>query len=300
MTAKEPTTKQQITFIINPASGTNRNHSRDFTELVEKHLDRSLFEWNLINTNEAGQAITFSKEASEQGKDIVVAVGGDGTVNEVARGLVGSDVKLGIIPCGSGNGLARFLGIPVDVAQAINILNSGKSSSIDTVSINENLFLSIAGVGFDALVADKFAQAHRRGFLSYFRIATSEYLFYKPRKYFLDIDGQVIKRRALFISFANSDQFGYNTTIAPTADISDGMIDVCIVKKIPLFKAPWTAHMLLAKKIDQSNYVEIIKAKYVNLRRRKNEVINIDGEPVLLTRDLVIRVNPLAQKVIVP
>jgi len=300
MIAQEQTAKRKITFIVNPASGTSRNRSQEFPDLIEKHLDLSLFGYNIEYTSEIGHAISLSKKAAEQGIDIVVAAGGDGTVNEVARGLVGSRVKLGIIASGSGNGLARYLAIPFDIIQAIAVLNSLKSIKIDTVSINESLFLSIAGVGFDALVADKFAQASRRGFLSYFRIATREYPFYKPRKYFMDIDGQTIKRRALFISFANSDQFGYNTTIAPTADITDGLMDVCIVKKIPMFKAPLIAHMLLAKKIDQSSYVEIIKARQVSLRRRKNEIINIDGEPVMLTRDLFIKVNPLALEVLVP
>jgi diacylglycerol kinase (ATP) len=296
----EQPAKRKITFIVNPASGSNRSRSQEIPDLIEKHLDHLIFEWNIVYNSEVGRGICLSREAAEQGIDIVIAVGGDGTVNEVARGLSGTKAVLGIIPSGSGNGLARYLGIPTDLAQAIGVLNSGKSIKIDTVSINESLFLSIAGVGFDALVADKFAQSNRRGFFSYFRIASREYPYYKPRKYIMDIDGQIIKRRALFISFANSDQFGYNTTIAPTADISDGLMDVCIVKKIPMFKAPLVATMLIAKKIDQSRYVEIIKAKQVSLRRRKNEVINIDGEPVILTRDLFIKVNPLALQVIVP
>jgi diacylglycerol kinase (ATP) len=300
MTTQEQPDKKKITFIVNPASGTNRNRSQEIPELIEKHLDQSVFDWNIIYNSEVGNGIVLSKDAAEKGVDIIVAVGGDGTVNEIARGLTGTKAILGILPSGSGNGLARYLGIPTDIAQAIGILNSGKHIKIDSVSINESLFLSIAGVGFDALVADKFAQANRRGFFSYFRIASREYPYYKPRKYIMDIDGQVIKRRALFISFANSDQFGYNTTIAPTADISDGLLDVCIVKKIPIFKAPLVATMLIAKKIDQSRYVEIIKAKQVSLRRRKNEVINIDGEAVMLTRDLFIKVNHLALKVIGP
>jgi len=300
MTMQEQPAKKKITFIVNPASGPNRNRSEEMPELIEKYLDQSIYDWNIVNNSAVGEGISLSKEAAEQGRDIIVAVGGDGTVNEVARGLAGTQAILGIIPSGSGNGLARYLGIPIDLAQSIALLNSGKSRKIDTVSINENLFLSIAGVGFDALVADKFAEANHRGFFSYFRIASREYPYYKPRKYIMEIDGQIIKRRALFISFANSDQFGYNTTIAPTADISDGLLDVCIVSKIPIFKAPLVATMLIAKKIDQSRYVEIIKAGQVSLRRRKNEVINIDGEPVMLTRDLFIKVNHLALEVLVP
>lgn len=292
--------RKTIRFIVNPASGSSRSRSKDVAQLIDQYLDKTVFIPEITFSSAPGQSFILSREAADQGIDIVVAVGGDGSVNEVAKGLTGYNVTLGIIPIGSGNGLARHLNIPMDISKAIEILNLGKTMLIDTVSINDNQFISIAGVGFDALVADKFAQSETRGFLTYFRIATRAYPFYKPKKYELDIDGEIIKRRALFISFANSDQFGYNTTIAPNADITDGLIDVCIVQKIPMFKAPLIAHLLLAKKIDQSSYVEIIKARQVFLRRRKNEVINIDGEPVLLSRNLSLKVNHLALRVAIP
>lgn len=292
--------RKTIRFIVNPASGSSRSRSKDVAQLIDQYLDKTVFIPEITFSSAPGQSFILSREAADQGIDIVVAVGGDGSVNEVAKGLTGYNVTLGIIPIGSGNGLARHLNIPMDISKAIEILNFGKTMLIDTVSINDNQFISIAGVGFDALVADKFAQSETRGFLTYFRIATRAYPFYKPKKYELDIDGEIIKRRALFISFANSDQFGYNTTIAPNADITDGLIDVCIVQKIPMFKAPLIAHLLLAKKIDQSSYVEIIKARQVFLRRRKNEVINIDGEPVLLSRNLSLKVNHLALRVAIP
>ena len=292
--------RRKIRFIVNPASGSSRSRSKEVAQLIDQYLDKTVFIPEITFSSAPGQSFILSREAVEQGIDIVVAVGGDGSVNEVAKGLTGYNVTLGIIPIGSGNGLARHLNIPIDPAKSIKILNSGKTMLIDTVSINDNQFVSIAGVGFDALVADKFAQSESRGFLTYFSIATRAYPFYKPKKYELDIDGEIITRRALFISFANSDQFGYNTTIAPNADITDGLMDVCIVQKIPMFKAPLIAHLLLAKKIDQSSYVEIIKAKQVFLRRRKNEVINIDGEPVLLSRNLSLKVNHLALRVAIP
>jgi len=292
--------RKTVRFIVNPSSGSSRSRSQEVEQLIEQHLDKTLLIPEVVFSLAPGQPLILSREAAGQGIDIVVAVGGDGSVNEVAKGLAGSAATLGIIPIGSGNGLARHLNIPMDAARAIEVLNTGKTMLIDTVSINDNQFVSIAGVGFDALVAEKFARAGSRGFLTYFRIATRAYPFYKPRKYMLDIDGDMIERRALFISFANSDQFGYNTTIAPNADITDGLMDVCIVQKMPIFKALLIAHLLLAKKIDQSSYVEIIKAKQVFLRRRNNEVINIDGEPVLLSRDLSIKVNHLALRVAIP
>ena len=291
---------RKIRFIVNPASGSIRSRSKGIEQLIEQHLDKKLFDPEIIFSPAPSMLQTLSREAADQGIDVVVAVGGDGSVNGVARGLIGSKAILGIIPMGSGNGLARHLNIPMNAARAIEILNSGKTILIDTISINDNQFVSIAGVGFDALVADRFAQSGSRGLLTYLKIVTRTYPFYKPQKYLLDIDGEMVKRRALFISFANSDQFGYNFSIAPTADITDGLMDVCIVQKIPIFKAPQIAHLLLAKKIDKSNYVEIIKAKQVFLCRGKNEVINIDGEPVFLSRNLSLKVNHLALRVVIP
>ena len=289
-----------VRFIVNPSSGTSRTRSKEFEELVDQYLDKTLFIPEITYSLEPNQPFLLSREAAEKGTAMVVAVGGDGSVNAVAKGLAGFKTTLGIIPMGSGNGLARHLNIPMEAARAIDILNHDKTMRMDTVSINDDQFVSIAGVGFDALVADKFSQSESRGFITYFRIATHAYPFYKEKKYQLEIDGETFMRRALFISFANSDQFGYNTTIAPSADITDGLMDVCIVKKVPWFKAPLFAHLLLAKKIDQSSYVEIIKAREVVLRRRKNEVINIDGEPVILTRDLLLKVNHLALSVAIP
>jgi YegS/Rv2252/BmrU family lipid kinase len=214
--------------------------------------------------------------------------------------MFGSSAVLGLVPAGSGNGLAHHLNIPVDIPASLEVINKAEEKIIDTCSVNGELFVSIAGVGFDALVAKKFAETKRRGFLSYLNIVTNEYTWYRPRKYKLNIDGKIYKREALFVSFANTNQFGYNTIISPDASIEDGLIDVCIMKKVPLLLAPGIIGLLLTRKIDSSGYVEIIRAKEVSFTRRKNRPVNIDGEPVKLTPELTVKVNPASLRVLVP
>ncbi len=262
-------------------------------------LQREKFDYTVVRTEKPGHATTLSREALEQGVDLVVAVGGDGTVNEAARPLIGTGTPLGIIPVGSGNGLARHLGIPTETDRSINVLNHFSLKTIDTVKANDEVFLSIAGVGFDALVAEKYADQQMRGFFSYAFISITEYFPYRPLTFRLVIDGRELEREALFISFANSNQFGYNTIIAPQAKIDDGLIDVCIVKKFPAWVSPFLAPMLLAKKIDQTPYVEIVRAKEVFLKNKSN-IINLDGEPVKLKENLHIKVIPASLNVVVP
>ena len=229
--------KKKIIFIINPISGVGKQ--RLVETAIDKTLDKSIFDYDISYTSAPKHATELSKDAACKNYDIVVAVGGDGSINEVAKGIIGSNCTLGIIPIGSGNGLARHFNIPFDISQAIEVINKCNTIKIDTATINEQLFLSIAGVGFDALVANKFAKGKRRGFWSYFKITVREYPKYKPKKYSLTIDGKKMIRRALLVSFANSNQFGYNTSIAPMAIINDGFLDVCILKKVPIVKAPF-------------------------------------------------------------
>ena len=206
---------------------------------------------------------------------------------------------MGIIPSGSGNGLARHLGIPMETYKAIRNLNNGISKEIDTLKANEHTFLSIAGIGFDALVARKFAKQKLRGFFKYLFISVTEFFPYEPTIFILTADGNEIEREALFVSFANSNQFGYNTIISPEAKIDDGLIDICIVKKFPAWVSPFLAPMLFAKKIDQTPFVEIIRAKEIFIHR-KHKYMNLDGEPVKLKKKLHVQVVPKSLKIIVP
>ena len=290
--------KQKIVFIINPISGVVKR--KNVGHQIALYIDKEKYDYQIMHTEHAQHAIKLTEQAVIEGVDVIVAVGGDGSVNEVVNGLKGSQVKLGIIPLGSGNGLARFLKIPFKIKDAIEVINRNNYSSVDTVNVNDRIFLSIAGIGFDALVAKRFAKYNKRGFWSYFTIASKEYRMYSPKNYQLTINGEVIKRRALMIVFANSDQFGYNTSIAPHAKIDDGMIDVCVVKKIPVYKMLFFIQLLFLKQLYKTNYLEIIKTKEVFIERKRNRVVNIDGEAVKLTKNLHIYVNHLALNVIIP
>lgn len=283
---------------MNPTSGIGKQ--KGVEKLIEDRLDKNRIHHSIVYTTAAGDATVISRKAAADGIGIVAAVGGDGTVNETAAGLVGTGTALAIVPAGSGNGLARHLKIPMNIKRAIEIINTGQILKIDTATINDQLFVNVAGVGFDAAIARKFALAGKRGFSTYLRITTNSYKDYEPKQYSLVVDGKVIKRRALLISFANSSQFGNNTSIDPAASINDGYIDVCIVGKMPYWKAVLYTPLLFLKKFDRTKYVEIIRAKEVVLKRKKGKNVHLDGDPKTMGNVLTMKINPLSLNVIVP
>lgn len=292
-------TKKKIVFIINPISGGKKKV--DIPKAILAEIDYDKFDVDIRFTERIGHAQEISKQCVEDGFDIIVAVGGDGTINEVASEMIGSDCILGIIPRGSGNGLARHLGISRSVNKALGLINSAHTFKIDTASINGKTFISIAGVGFDAKVAELFANSKKRGFLSYFKIIAEKYATYRPKKYSITLDsGKTMTTKALFISIANSNQFGYNTTIAPNAKLNDGKLDICIVKKPFLVEIPLIINLLLLRAIHLSPHVEIIPASKIIIVQSKNRKVNIDGEAIELGKELNIKVNPLSLDIIIP
>lgn len=295
---EEPDRKRVILFIINPISGIGKQ--KNIEELIRDNIDASSYEYQVKFTKGPGHGTELAKEAVTSGVDVVVAIGGDGTVNEIGQALVGSSTALGIIPTGSGNGLARHLKIPFQFKKAIEVINHCKIRKIDTATINDQVFLSIAGVGYDAFVAKKFADAPKRGFFTYFRIVSNEYSQYRPRKYILEVDGRIIKRRALSITFANSNQFGNNTSIDPNAKLDDGLIDVCVVRRVPLWLVPLYVPALFFKTFHKTQYMEIIRAKKAVVTRKKGKTIHLDGDPSQTGKVLEMKVNPLSLNIIVP
>jgi len=290
--------KKKIKFIINPISGTRKKELLETD--INKYINHDKFDLDIVYTAYAQHAIELAKEAVEKSYDAVIAIGGDGSVNEVSKALVDSKTALGIVPNGSGNGLAHYLKISINVKKAIEIINEFKVIPIDTVSVNAHLFVSIAGIGFDALVADDFSHVKRRGFFSYLKIIIKNYILYYRKKYIIYIGDKKIKRKAMMITLANSNQFGYNTVIAPDAIINDGLIDVCIIKKIPIYEAGVLSLLLLLKQINMSNRIEIIKANKLSIIQSKNRPIHVDGDPKYIGKKLDIQINPLSLNVIVP
>lgn len=283
---------KKIRFIINPISGIGRQKKVEKT--VEKFLDKSLFNFDIAYTKEKGHATELSKEASKNGYDIVVAVGGDGSINECALGVISTSTALGAIPTGSGNGLARFLGLPFNLEKAITSFNDYQLAQIDTATLNGHLFTSIAGIGFDGLIAQKLTKIKIRGFWGYFKSIIEEYATYDAIEYTLHMGDCVMTTRALMIAFANSNQFGYDTIVSNDAKINDGLIDVCIVKKIPVISAPLVAQNMFLKNMDKTIYIDIIRAKEITIKTKNNNFVNIDGEPLELGKEIVVKVQPNA------
>ncbi len=290
--------KKRILFIINPVSG--KRSSKNILNEINSGIDSERYIVHIKYSESALHVATLATDAVRTNTDIIVAVGGDGTINEVASCLIHSNSILGIIPAGSGNGLARHVGIPLSVAKAVKLINEAHSMLIDTATINGKAFVSIAGVGFDALIARKFATSKKRGFTTYLHYVTNSFIKYKPKKYKLKINDRIFKTKALFISFANSNQFGYNAQIAPNAKLDDGMLDICIVQKPNIFEMPLIANLLFLKRIDKSQHVDIIPVADVIVEREKGKYVNIDGESVKMSKKLEVKVVPLSLKIIIP
>jgi len=268
-------------------------------DLISQNLDLDKFDYVIRETKSPKDAMRIASAAEQENFDIIVAAGGDGTINEVVQGIGNSPVMLGIIPIGSGNGLARHLGIPLEPEKALSILNHLNTRIIDIASINGYPFASIAGLGFDARVANKYRKLKKRGFYGYFRVVTQEFFRYREREYTLTFNDQKITRKALLLSIANSNQFGYNTIIAPTAEPDDGLLDVVIMKKFPIGEIPRMIGLLFTGKIDQSSYIESYKTTEIFINRKRGKRVNIDGEAIKMGREIFIRIQPAAIKVIV-
>lgn len=288
--------KQQVLFVVNPISGGRKK--KGFEKRVMADLDTDAFDATFAFTEYAGHANELARQAVADGVDVVVAVGGDGTINEIAAALNGTETVLGIIPEGSGNGLALYLGIPLNERAAIRRLNRSDSITIDSGSINGQPFFNMAGIGFDASVSDRFANDKVRGPIGYMRAVISEISTYKPKRYLLDIDGEKMEREAFMISVANSPQYGNNAYVAPQASVTDGMLDVCIVHKFPLYITPMMVFHLFNKTADQSEYVEIIPGKQIRIEREAADAVHVDGEPKEMEPVLDILVKPATLRIL--
>ncbi|HEX3008071.1 MAG TPA: YegS/Rv2252/BmrU family lipid kinase [Bacteroidales bacterium] len=292
------TEREKIAFIINPKSGTA--NKKNIPDLVLANLNLKKYEPSFYFTREAGHATVLATKCMNDGIKKVVAVGGDGTVNEVAKALVKSETSLAIIPGGSGNGLARHLGLPLKTVEAIAMLNNCEDSPIDYGTINGFPFFCTCGVGFDAHIGNKFAQSKKRGFFTYVKETIYAFFHYRPKKYSLKIDGERNKHQAFMVTVANSGQYGNDAYISPSADIRDGLLDVCIMSPFPKRKAIDIGIRLFRKTIDKSEYVNVIKGKKVTIKRKKKGEVHLDGEPAIMGKKIKIKIVPLGINVLVP
>ena len=289
--------KKKILFIINPISGVGRQKTVE--KLINETLNKKIFDYELSYTKTAKHAIELSKKGSEESFDIVVAVGGDGSVNEVGRSLIGKNSAMAILPCGSGNGAARHLKIPMNLKKAMDVINKGKTSVIDTFKVNEENAINTAGIGFAAHIAHEFSKFKNRGFKNYLKIALRDSFKYKSQPCEVEINGETKKLNAFIIDICNGAQWGNNAVIAPHAKNDDGILDLSIVRDFPFLNFPIMATRLFTHSIHRSKYMEIKKITEAIVHQEKT-IAHIDGEPYNMGNELRIKINPLSLKVIVP
>jgi diacylglycerol kinase (ATP) len=285
--------KRKALFIINPISGGKKKDG--VPQLIGKYVDA---EATIVFTKGVAHAREVAKEAINN-YDMIVAVGGDGTVNEVSSALVGSDTVLGIIPCGSGNGLSRFLGISMDIKESIKGLNAADIKMIDSAEANGMPFFNMAGMGFDAHISEVFANGKKRGFITYIKSSLQEIIKYKPQTYYIEIDGKMYERKVFMLSFANSSQYGNDFHVSPGASVQDGLIDVCIIRPFPLYMLPLIGLRAMMKAKQNSRFVEIIRGKHIKVKRESPGPMHLDGEPLTAGTDIEINILPASLKVIV-
>lgn len=277
--------KTKTVVVVNPISGVGKQ--KKIETLLKENLNQDLFDYTVRYTEHIHHGTEIAREAVDQGYDCVVAVGGDGSVNDVAQGLKDSGVTMGIIPCGSGNGLARSLKIPLSPANAIKLLNQRNEHFIDSIVINDKyISVNAAGVGFDAYIARLMKAAKTRGFAAYSNLILREYASYQSNPYRLTVDGRTLERSAWFIAVANGRQFGYNLSVAPKANLSDGLIDISIIDKIPLDHILITAPMAFMNLLDHSQHAEMFRAKELVIEGNVHKWVNIDGEGENLGKEL--------------
>lgn len=274
------TASDTVMLIINPISGTGSKEG--LPEMVDRRMERCGRQVVTKYTACRGDATRLAREAVDAAYGAVLVAGGDGTINETARALCGTGVPLGIIPAGSGNGLARHLGIPIDIQLSLNLIAKWYATDIDYGTVNGEPFFCTCGVGFDAAVSHRFAHQGKRGKLTYFKSVLQEFTSFKSAHYIIEADGKTIEEDAFLITIANASQYGNNAYIAPRADIADGLLDVIIVHAGNPVETIGLGADLMTGFIDRNVLLRTIRARNVIITRDSDGEAHIDGEPVNL------------------
>jgi YegS/Rv2252/BmrU family lipid kinase len=288
--------KMRYLFLLNPIAGVGER--RSFLQLIEDACRMKDVECQILFTRSPGDARKIIWK--RLGKfDVFVAVGGDGTMNEVGSALAGTGATMGLIPAGSGNALGRELGISMKPQMAINQLLNGKMIKIDTGIANGRRFMNVCGLGFDDHVARCFAKSINRGKLPYIKAVFKEFFSYNPENYEVECEGTVSSHKAFVLTTANTAQYGNNAFIAPGASISDGVLNFCVIKPFGFFAALVLGFRLFGKTIDHSRFYSSFETRSLVIRGKKLD-FHVDGEPVSNSEPLVITIDPLSLNVIAP
>lgn len=285
-------------LIINPISGTRSKAGLD--GYVRETLCPIGWDVEVVYTQCHGDATRLAAEAVELGYDAVLAAGGDGTINETAAALCGSPTILGIIPCGSGNGLARHLGIPIDVREGLKVILENHPMPIDYATVNERKFFCTFGVGFDAAVSAAFARKKTRGKLTYIQSTFETYAHYEPEYYTISANGKVLTKKAFLVAVCNASQYGNNAYIAPHAAIDDGLLDVTIIHAGNLFTTAIVGVDMLTGMIEKNVLIQTFRTPHLVIEREKKGVAHLDGEPMDIEQRLDIDCHHHALNVFTP
>ena len=281
--------KKKIRFIINPISGIGKKE--DIPKLIDQHLDLNIFDYDIAYTEYRKHAKYIATESAKMNYDIVCAVGGDGSVHEVGTALIGTKTKLAILPAGSGNGLARHLNIPMNLKDAILCINDSNSIAMDTVLVNDKSFLGVGGYGFDAVIAKKFDTHRKRGLRGYTYLIIREFFKYNPINISIDLDGKIKTLPVVLCTVANASQFGNGFTVSPKSDVTDGELELCLLKPFSIWSAPSILFRFFRKSGDKSRFAEIITFKTVKIQLSK-KIAHYDGEPVNVKNEINVSVVP--------
>lgn len=289
---------KSIIFIINPKAGVKRNV--DFTAHIQHLFSVSDYTFEILTTRAPDHATELAAGAVNKNSAFVVAIGGDGTVNEVAKALVNSNTALGIVPAGSGNGFARHLKIPLKAEYALKLIADGKVLKADTFLVNNFFSVNVSGIGLEAHIAHLFAKAKGRGFWNYAKLSLGEFLKYKSFRVRVIIDGVEEEKEIVSLSFANSSQYGNNVRIAPRASIVDKQLEVCMMKKLPLIGSIGFGWKMLNGHADNSKYLEVKRCKHVKVFSEVELPLHIDGEPAGFAKEFNVIIIPASLNVAVP
>lgn len=282
-------TTYKTLIIINPVSGTGRQ--KQIKHLFKRYLNEKKFNADYIRTEYAGHGYELAKDAVKKGYAAVIAVGGDGTINEISKALVFSSVALAVIPCGSGNGLARHLGIPMNPKKAIQWINKANIQKMDTISANEYRFVNVAGIGFDAKISHEFEKMNSRGLSTYIKATLKCFKTFKTQRFELRNDTLLFIEEGMMLSFCNSTQFGNNAYIAPTAKIDDGKLNLCLLKKPKWYQIPGLAIAVFSKRINSSSLFKEIIVGEINIYQN-SKLGHVDGEPVIFGNTIKLKLDP--------
>lgn len=290
---------RSILIIINPIAGVRPKD--EIPDLVRQVMpSEEGFDVTIRFTERAGHASEMASDAVARNLDTVVAIGGDGTINEVGRSLVGSQVKFGIVPMGSGNGLARHIQVPLDISKALECIRDGYYESVDYGTVNDHIFFCTAGVGFDAEVSAKFAEAGTRGPVTYLRSIMQLAGDYKPSTYVLHTDDGRVKEKANLIAIGNASQWGNNAYITPHASMTDGIFDVTIIKPLPLIELPRLTMQLFTRDLEQNPHVSTFRTSRLKIFMPHPAAVHVDGEPFQMEGVLDIRIHRAQLRIICP